>query len=281
MADRTCAVPGCTRPLVARGWCNAHYLRWTRFGDVQADRPLRDRQRNFQCTGCSVKDCSARHFAKGLCKRHYQRQQQGRPLEGPFLEQKFHRGDPCIVGGCGRPSWAAGLCPTHQSRLWRRGTTAAPEPPTADEIEQRRQHRREYLRDWKAAEYHRDPERVKQRRKQWIAAHPDAMAVLHRRKLAKRRQVRSIRFTGDQLRAKVEYWADRCWICGGVSEAIDHVKPVSKGGINMLANLRPICRSCNSRKSGHWPMADVRAAFLRAGFDYSALASATGILTHA
>lgn len=36
----TCSVAGCTATPYARGWCNAHYARWRRTGDVQADRPV-------------------------------------------------------------------------------------------------------------------------------------------------------------------------------------------------------------------------------------------------
>lgn len=35
-----CAVDGCDKPAVNRhGWCNAHYLRWRRYGDPLAQRP--------------------------------------------------------------------------------------------------------------------------------------------------------------------------------------------------------------------------------------------------
>lgn len=33
MNERTCSVDGCTRPHVARGWCDPHYRRWRRYGD--------------------------------------------------------------------------------------------------------------------------------------------------------------------------------------------------------------------------------------------------------
>jgi 5-methylcytosine-specific restriction endonuclease McrA len=41
-------------------------------------------------------------------------------------------------------------------------------------------------------------------------------------------------------------------MCGGPATSIDHVKPLSKGGQNLLANLRPACISCNARKGGKW-----------------------------
>lgn len=33
MADRTCSVDGCEKPLYARGWCRKHYERWRLRGD--------------------------------------------------------------------------------------------------------------------------------------------------------------------------------------------------------------------------------------------------------
>lgn len=31
----TCTIEGCTREVVARGWCSAHYTRWKRYGDPE------------------------------------------------------------------------------------------------------------------------------------------------------------------------------------------------------------------------------------------------------
>lgn len=41
-ARGVCSVAGCGRPVVGRGWCQAHYGRWQRSGDVQADVPIRE-----------------------------------------------------------------------------------------------------------------------------------------------------------------------------------------------------------------------------------------------
>jgi 5-methylcytosine-specific restriction endonuclease McrA len=44
-----------------------------------------------------------------------------------------------------------------------------------------------------------------------------------------------------------------CWMCGGDADTVDHVKPLSKGGAHILANLRSACQSCNSSKGATWP----------------------------
>ncbi len=53
----------------------------------------------------------------------------------------------------------------------------------------------------------------------------------------------------DKVAERVKMWGNLCWICKKPSECIDHVIPVSKGGTGWPANLRPACKSCNSRKS--------------------------------
>lgn len=56
-----------------------------------------------------------------------------------------------------------------------------------------------------------------------------------------------------QISNRIEMFGGCCWICGLPYEAIDHVKPLSKGGSNWPSNLRPICKSCNSKKKDVWP----------------------------
>lgn len=41
MNKGTCTVPICDRPVARRDWCNPHYLRLLRHGDVQAHIPVR------------------------------------------------------------------------------------------------------------------------------------------------------------------------------------------------------------------------------------------------
>lgn len=38
-----CTVDGCGKPQTCRGWCDTHYSRWKRTGDVRADKPPKPR----------------------------------------------------------------------------------------------------------------------------------------------------------------------------------------------------------------------------------------------
>ena len=61
-------------------------------------------------------------------------------------------------------------------------------------------------------------------------------------------------FTEAQVRQRWSMFGNRCWVNPAhPAEATDHVKPLAKGGANMLANFRPICTSCNSSKGAKWP----------------------------
>ena len=94
---------------------------------------------------------------------------------------------------------------------------------------------------------------MKARVRAWRAANPDRARLAGAKKMRRRRGAPKVPFTLDQLDAKLRYWGYKCWLCGVAYEAVDHVKPLSADGWHMLANLRPICNRCNSRKSNRWP----------------------------
>lgn len=39
MGDRTCSVPGCSKPAKGRGWCAMHWWRWRNYGTTDNPRP--------------------------------------------------------------------------------------------------------------------------------------------------------------------------------------------------------------------------------------------------
>jgi len=99
-------------------------------------------------------------------------------------------------------------------------------------------------------------ERLKSYRSTRYDEHRDEMQAYGRMN-ASRRRTRENGAEGyadvNQVRARWEYYGNRCYICGVEAEATDHVIPLAKGGSNWPANLRPICNRCNSVKGAKWP----------------------------
>ena len=145
---------------------------------------------------------------------------------------------------------------------------ANPDYARAKEREYYYQHR-ERKRAWVDARYQRkkaeilayrtewgrrNAEKRRESRRKWRQANRDKVNLATGRRRALRVNAPTVLFSLEQLAARMEYFGRRCWICGGEANAVDHVKPLSKGGWHCLANLRPVCTPCNTRKKDRWPI---------------------------
>lgn len=117
---KTCSVDGCERPHKARGWCLAHWKRWYRNGDVQADKPFETPDQ------CTVSVCEGEHHAKGLCKAHYNRQRRGVDTSSRVNRSREDR--VCSVEGCDRRYRARGFCASHYRRFMEHGSPLPDKP---------------------------------------------------------------------------------------------------------------------------------------------------------
>ncbi|RCH69118.1 HNH endonuclease [Streptomyces sp. SDr-06] len=43
-------------------------------------------------------------------------------------------------------------------------------------------------------------------------------------------------------------WGTRCAYCDAPAEHLDHIKPIAKGGTDVLRNVLPACAPCNTSK---------------------------------
>ncbi len=161
MTQQTCRVADCTRPVVARDLCEAHYSRLRRHGDVAADQPVasvpsvpcaapscdRDAVTRGFCARhyaqwnrrgalaperstavtCAVPDCDRAVEARGWCHGHYLRWSRTGDLAVERPLRSRERGV-CSVAECGRPVQARGLCGTHYTRRRTRGDADADRP---------------------------------------------------------------------------------------------------------------------------------------------------------
>lgn len=103
---QTCQIQDCERPVLARGWCAAHYSRWKNHGDPLGGGPVRRPRRERR--NCTISGCDRESKTNALCPMHYQRQR----LTGTTdLVPKA-----CSVDECTKKRFKQGFCRTHWTR---------------------------------------------------------------------------------------------------------------------------------------------------------------------
>jgi len=116
-----CSVEGCEKPATARGWCFMHYMRWKKTGQVGTAELLNGWGAAEQiCADCGERPIGP-HGGKGTCPRCANRRRVAK-----IIAQQI----PCSVPGCTKFVRSAGtrMCGMHKGRLWSRGDVGSPEP---------------------------------------------------------------------------------------------------------------------------------------------------------
>lgn len=129
----------------------------------------------------------------------------------------------------------------------------------AQEAERRRAYQRDYYqanRDKIRAHQRatRDAEDQRRRNREYYLNNREKFFAYARAREVALLGATVVKFTEQQLAQRLSMFPG-CWICRDSIDIlhIDHVKPISKGGLHCLSNLRPACRSCNLAKSNTWP----------------------------
>lgn len=186
---------------------------------------------------CSITGCDGTVLARGWCCKHYWRwHDKGHPLK---LVQAVHY---CAEADCTKQCHGRGLCHYHYSQLAE--VKARVNALRAQRPKLRTQRRGDYLK-------HRSGYAA--RSKAWADAHPERRKESIRRNSAKRRAQKATTAVQDisakDVRNLFESTNGRCVYCGEKTKlTLDHVVPLSRGGIHGLENLVGACSSCNSSK---------------------------------
>jgi 5-methylcytosine-specific restriction endonuclease McrA len=279
-----CAVPGCPGKHKGHGLCEMHLVRQRRNGHPGSAEKRKPRGI------CQASGCDEPHQARGFCDRHYRQALREDPEH--IERRRRAEADPGTARVCSSCGRALTLRDFYRDKSGRGGYRsnckdcqkadvmarwqADPEGHRARQAvhratPERRQKDCESAARWRAehpeqvratlAAYRARPENrelARQRSRAWRIANPERKRELDRQRLARMRQ-----FGGggsipaEMLATKLAYWGHRCWIAGPnctvEPDQWDHVKPLSKGGAHLLANLRPACNPCNSSKKARWP----------------------------
>lgn len=127
-----------------------------------------------------------------------------------------------------------------------------------------------------AAYRERHAAELAERQREWRLAHPEEYTAIHSKwksgnkdavnaSTHKRRSTinGAGSFTAAEWAALKEQYDHRCLMCGlqepEIRLTVDHIVPLSKGGMNIIDNIQPLCKSCNSKK--HRGIIDLRAAW--------------------
>ena len=103
--------------------------------------------------------------------------------------------------------------------------------------------------------YARNPERCKQTVRAYQKSHPE---VVREQKRASNRRRHGQKAAGRGIKAR-EWRAiraafdDRCAYCGDPATTMDHVVPLSRGGLHEPENVVPACKPCNFEKHNKMP----------------------------
>lgn len=90
------------------------------------------------------------------------------------------------------------------------------------------------------------------RTRQWAKTHPERRAINEARRRAQKRGSGGSGVSYEDWMAVRRDFSDRCAYCAAIrSLAMDHLDPLSKGGVHDIENIVPSCQSCNSSKHDH------------------------------
>jgi len=115
-----------------------------------------------------------------------------------------------------------------------------------------KEHKREYQKKYYSIP--KNKEHRKEYLKEYAKSNPNKIRAYDAKWRSLKAMGSIVEFTKEQLIDRMLLWNGHCAYCGKefndnkLWEQIDHVIPLSRGGLNIPANLRPACKHCNCSK---------------------------------
>lgn len=90
-------------------------------------------------------------------------------------------------------------------------------------------------------------EKAREATRRWVSRNPDKVRAGTLLRGRRSKNAPGIA-TPEQIAARAAYFGNVCSYCGGPYEHVEHAIPLSRGGTNWPANIRPSCQFCNLSK---------------------------------
>ena len=124
-----------------------------------------------------------------------------------------------------------------------------------DYYSQNREKKSAYDRGWRIKYYALNRDRKADYQRQYLRQNPGKVKIRNIRRRTKKKAVLSAPYTHRQLKQRFELFGNQCVYCLSRDRiTVDHFIPLSLGGADILRNLVPACRSCNSSKQDKEPL---------------------------
>ncbi len=92
----------------------------------------------------------------------------------------------------------------------------------------------------------KNPEKVKLNGLNWRLRNPEKVSLVRQLRRARLYQARQFLVTPKDIK---KILAKDCFYCGKPSKHLDHIIPLSRGGLHSIGNLTAACEPCNLQKN--------------------------------
>lgn len=194
---------------------------------------------------CTIADCNRKVRAHGLCNMHDLRMKRNGNAQ-VVKRVASYEGMTCSAPDCSNPILSKWLCVLHYNR-WRDGRSLA--DPAAKEVQTCQvEGCNLVVKCLQLCDKHYR----KQKYNEYRTKHPWRYRAYGQKRRQRMRDATPWPISEKDVEQRMLAQGQKCWMCGNDADTIDHVKPLAAGGLHILANLRPACLSCNSRKRSKW-----------------------------